>query len=598
MVNATSQTTSTSALPPAMQMTSVPPVSQPAPNATHSSQPKSNGIDRMKKNMKYVLAGLFVFVLVAGGGAALFLSQQSQDVRQQASTTGCIEPPVARNPGVAMLNDTQFKLQWTQVPNADGYRIFLITQGQAGTDPSGKYIIFNILDNTNDVGETDQYKPIVSADARFLPPTQTDYTWTLPTSNITDLEGKVVNNRDYYRFLVFAFKNGVDCSSQAALGMYSKPASTPTPTTDPSMACSEPKPVIDNRTALWTSNNTQIDITWKPVSGKTADYEIWSIGYGTLETLGKDKYYLQKLTTEPLPAGATSYKVTNPSSLQTRRFLIRAVTERNAAGDLACYDEWALCAVPVVSNRTVTMPEKNTAVFSWKAVQKPQEKYEIWLISNGTLEDLGPAKYYIAKLADNIDPNVETATVTIPSQYQNQDTYRFLIRAVNYSEGTSQTQEVSRAEKASPSCYDQWALGLTGTGGNTTTNQCTMTFSVSEPSATPTPVPSSTVTPTLSPTPSSVPTIGCNDICVTNADCTNPDHICFVVSDTENRCRLESNPNDSSCQTPTTVTTPTQVADQPVLPETLPETGPEDWGNWLKAGLAILGIGAALLLML
>ena len=171
----------TSALPPAMQMTKVPPVPQPAPNATHSSQPKSNGIDRMKRNMKYVLAGLSVLSWSLAVVQHSFYPNNPKMCANRFRLPGCIEPPVARNP-VAMLNDTQFKSSGTQVPNADGYRIFLITQGQAGTDPSGKYIIFNILDNTNDVGETDQYKPIVSADARFLPPTQTDYTWTLPTS--------------------------------------------------------------------------------------------------------------------------------------------------------------------------------------------------------------------------------------------------------------------------------------------------------------------------------------------------------------------------------------------------------------------------------
>jgi hypothetical protein len=92
-------------------------------------------------------------------------------------------------------------------------------------------------------------------------------------------------------------------------------------------------------------------------------------------------------------------------------------------------------------------------------------------------------------------------------------------------------------------------------------------------------------------------TIGCNDTCVTNNDCSNSNHICY-----QEKCRLESNPENTSCSTPTTTTTTTtEVAEtptQPELPAELPKTGPEDWGNWLKAGLAALGVGAVLLLLL
>lgn len=96
-------------------------------------------------------------------------------------------------------------------------------------------------------------------------------------------------------------------------------------------------------------------------------------------------------------------------------------------------------------------------------------------------------------------------------------------------------------------------------------------------------------------TPTPTPAIGCNDSCVSNADCSNPSHICYNDG-TSQVCRLQTNPSSSSCSSPV-ASTPSQPQ-QPQLPEELPQTGPEDWINWLKAGLITLGIGAALLLLL
>jgi len=127
-----------------------------------------------------------------------------------------------------------------------------------------------------------------------------------------------------------------------------------------------------------------------------------------------------------------------------------------------------------------------------------------------------------------------------------------------------------------------------------------------EPTATPTPPPGSTPTPTWPPgtTPTPTPTWppgttptptipvavvtpppGCNDTCTSNAECTaaNSRYICY-----NSRCRLDSNPENEYCQ----------EGQQPVLPTALPQTGPSDWVNALKAGLGILGIGALLLLLL
>ena len=86
--------------------------------------------------------------------------------------------------------------------------------------------------------------------------------------------------------------------------------------------------------------------------------------------------------------------------------------------------------------------------------------------------------------------------------------------------------------------------------------------------------------------------VGCNETCVTNSDCTNNDHICVTTADGSNRCRLESYTSSVSCVLPTGATP------QPSLPPALPQTGPEDWLNWLKAGLITLGIGSVLFFLL
>lgn len=93
-----------------------------------------------------------------------------------------------------------------------------------------------------------------------------------------------------------------------------------------------------------------------------------------------------------------------------------------------------------------------------------------------------------------------------------------------------------------------------------------------------------------------VPVVGCNQPCSTNADCSNSAHICYTTADGSNRCRLDNYPNSDTCTTPNTIYTP--VAQQPQLPEELPKTGPKEWSMWLGAGLATLGIGALLLLLI
>lgn len=94
--------------------------------------------------------------------------------------------------------------------------------------------------------------------------------------------------------------------------------------------------------------------------------------------------------------------------------------------------------------------------------------------------------------------------------------------------------------------------------------------------------------PTATPTPAP----GCNEACVTNADCSNTNHICATSEDGSLKCRLAQYPSSTTCTLPTTSTA------QPTLPPALPQTGPADWMNWLKAGLITIGLGAALFFLL
>ena len=154
------------------------------------------------------------------------------------------------------------------------------------------------------------------------------------------------------------------------------------------------------------------------------------------------------------------------------------------------------------------------------------------------------------------------------------------------------------ASASTSACEECTTPTPTPTSVTTPTVTATVTATVT-PTATASPTTTNTPGPTATPTITPTPVIGCNEVCVTNADCANPDHICYTV-DNVNRCRLASNPTDQSCQVAATATpTPqTITTTQPALPVSLPSTGPEDWDSWLQAGLAVTGIGVALLLML
>jgi hypothetical protein len=133
----------------------------------------------------------------------------------------------------------------------------------------------------------------------------------------------------------------------------------------------------------------------------------------------------------------------------------------------------------------------------------------------------------------------------------------------------------------------------TPTGEVTHTPTPTMT-----PGATPTTPPGVTVNPTTPgspPTYTVITTVNCNDDCSRNSDCSNSTHICY-----NGKCRLDANPEDSSCKLKTGQTTVVvnTIPTREPQPQELIKSGPADWGTYLKVGFGALGLGALLLLFL
>ncbi len=115
----------------------------------------------------------------------------------------------------------------------------------------------------------------------------------------------------------------------------------------------------------------------------------------------------------------------------------------------------------------------------------------------------------------------------------------------------------------------------------------TPTLAPGEPSSTPTPIPTATPTATPSPTPTVTPTLAPGEPSSTPTPIPTATPVQVASA------------NQQTTSLPTATTAPRQSTQtQPTLPASLPVTGPADWANWLKAGLATMGIGAALLFLL
>lgn len=98
--------------------------------------------------------------------------------------------------------------------------------------------------------------------------------------------------------------------------------------------------------------------------------------------------------------------------------------------------------------------------------------------------------------------------------------------------------------------------------------------------------------PAISPSPTPTPAPGCNEECYYSSECSNTSAVCY-----DNLCRLSTNPVDTACQPKATTQTTGEYYEQPDLPNALPSSGSEDILNWLKVGLGALGIGLVFLFL-
>jgi hypothetical protein len=232
------------------------------------------------------------------------------------------------------------------------------------------------------------------------------------------------------------------------------------------------------------------------------------------------------------------------------------------------------------------------------------------------------------------DSSTETLTCTTPSLAPGaSETFTFRIQLGNaVTDGVVLTNVLNITSTIT-----------TTSGEQTLEESCEVAVTVSETPVSPSPSPSPSPTPEISPTPSPTPAAYCNEACITNADCTNNNHVCYngacrdvnyptsptctpplvtptpVPSPTpvaycneycvtnadctngdhichNSQCRNANYPTSANCYPPQVATTPGQP--QPQLPNELPVAGSEGFENWIKAGLGVLGIGALLLLLL
>ena len=123
------------------------------------------------------------------------------------------------------------------------------------------------------------------------------------------------------------------------------------------------------------------------------------------------------------------------------------------------------------------------------------------------------------------------------------------------------------------------------------------------PGTTPDVTPSPGTTPGTTPSPSSTtiayvtptPAVGCNQSCVTNADCVSSTQICVQTSSGQ-KCRLETDVNSETCTTESS-TTVAQTGSTPA-PSTLPVAGSTDIFKAFLIGAAAVVLGVFGLLLL
>lgn len=273
----------------------------------------------------------------------------------------------------------------------------------------------------------------------------------------------------------------------------------------------------------------------------------------------------------------------NSSVSPGQEFVFKILVQANdtTTGDVVVLDTLPL-------DLTFVNDDQNTSGVTYNSNNR-QVRYNFGVINNNEIRSIS----FKVRVSDNpsADEFENVAAVTT-----NDNTSHYCSISLDYETPeeeydcnvSCETDAQCQTADYSYICYGSTGDKVCRLGENPSSTSCNM------PNETPTPTP--TPTPTTTPIAAATPAPGCNDLCVSNADCSNTSHICLDTDDGTTRCRLASYPDSQTCTVPVE---DQQLADQqPDLPEILPETGPADWLNWLKAGLVTLGVGTALFLLL
>lgn len=316
----------------------------------------------------------------------------------------------------------------------------------------------------------------------------------------------------------------------------------------------------------------------EPVSANKPSSET-KMAEGSVLDYGTVFYYRVRLKASDMTAGKVAIKDVLPSNLE----LVEAMDFTNTSGTLSKSID-AFTGTKVFEFKVKVKSENAGSIVTNKA--------EVTTYKDATTTVVGQvspceSKFEIAKYACDSGCTSDAQCKTVNNDYVCDATLKKCRLGSNTESTSCQPKPQTYACNSSCETTDNCKTVNTGYICTDTSNgkRCRLESNKSaencQVAATPTPTPATTPTAT----PTGKTTVGCNQACSTNADCTNSAHICYSGA-----CRLETNVESATCSP--------AVAAQPQLPQELPQTGPEDWMNWLKAGLVTLGIGAVLLLLL
>ncbi len=399
----------------------------------------------------------------------------------------------------------------------------------------------------------------------------TTLTGSLGIIGIPNQQGKVLPYVVVYKAKVAA----------AALpGDYKNSASVLTGSTSPSACAALTLKVPPNGVASCVSKTMHS----APISEGKTD-EATSIKDDTALDLGKEFYYRFKLTASSLTAGKVLIKDVVPNDLEIVDKMSFEGTDNTLTKSLAAFKDTQVLELKV---RVRSTAKPSTVVTNTASVTTYKADGTTALAAADLCESFFKVAEYSCNTSCTSDAQCKTANNDYVCDAASQKCRAADNTASESCEHRTFACNTNCDSNEQCSGYNSNYKCATISTSSNDIKRCRLASNEGADNCQP---PATSVPPTAPPTATpaiatATPTVGCNQACKTNADCTNSAHVCYT-----DVCRLDGNVESTSCSYP--------VAEvQPTLPQELPQTGPEDWINWLKAGLVTLGIGAALLLLL